>query len=295
MACYHPITGMRTPTGTISFKKAEGYYDRPVKIPCGQCSGCRRERARQWSIRCMNEAQMHKRNSFLTLTYDDEHLPGDESLRVEDWQNFAKRVRHKMGPFRFFHCGEYTDKGRPHYHALVFGHNFHQDRILWKTTKQGHPLYRSAQLEELWNNGFSTIGEVTPQSANYVARYNMKKVTGLNAQAHYTRINKDTGEEYQIKPEYTTMSRRPGIGADWIAKYNTDVYPRDYIVVKGKKQPTIKYYDEWLKANQPAKAADLQLARVKSGRKHAANKTAERLAVREKVQDAKHNLTTRDL
>jgi hypothetical protein len=39
----------------------------------------------------------------------------------------------------------------------------------------------------------------------------MKKVNGSLKQSHYEVIDYDTGEVVDLKPEYTTMSRRPGI------------------------------------------------------------------------------------
>ncbi len=287
---------MRTPDGKVTFKKNEGYYDRPISIACGRCKGCRLERARQWAVRCMHEAQFHDQTSFITLTYDKENLPRGGSLEVEDWKKFAKRLRKNVGPFRYFHCGEYTDDDRPHYHALLFGQNFQEDRTYWKTSKSGFRLDRSPTLEKLWPQGFSTIGELTLESAAYVARYSMKKINGDEAEAHYTRIGQEhEGEITRLKPEYTTMSLKPGIGAGWIAAFNTDIYPADFIVVKGKKQSTTKYYDNYIKEHEPAKAARIHETRVKNGRLHAANRTRERLAVRERVADAKQKLYSRDL
>ena len=95
-------------------------------------------------------------------------------------------------------------------------------------------LYTSAILNELWSFGFSTIGDVTFESAAYVARYVMKKITGDKAESHYQgRV-----------PEYTTMSRRPGIGKPWFEKFGSDVYPADEVVIRGGIvcQPP-KYYD----------------------------------------------------
>ena len=245
----------------------------------------------------MHEAQLHECNSFLTLTYDDEHLPQDGSLVLGDWQNFAKKMRNRIGKFRFYHCGEYgDDNDRPHYHALIFGQNFHQDRTPWKRTARGDQLYRSKALEDLWPQGYSTIGQVTLHSARYVARYAMKKVTGDKAKQHYQRIGiQHAGEITQLKPEYTTMSRNPGIGAGWIDAYNQDVYPDDFLVIEGKQQATTRYYDTWLENNNPAEAEKIKRRRKQDGIKHKANKTHERLKVREKVAQAKASLSRRPI
>ena len=180
MTCFHPIQAYKSTELTkkgkrkIVFKKAEGVPFLELTLPCGQCVGCRLERSRQWAIRCVHEASMHKKNCFITLTFDNQHLPKDGSLDVRDFQLFMKRVRKRFGTnIRFYHCGEYGEKlGRPHYHACLFNFDF-EDKILWKEIN-GQKLYISQSLSELWPFGFSTIGEVTYQSAAYVARYIMK-------------------------------------------------------------------------------------------------------------------------
>lgn len=223
----------------------------------------------------MHEAQMHEHNSFVTLTYDEEHLPKNESLDVEEWKRFAKRLRHAIGPFRFFHCGEYGDTNqRPHYHAAFFGIDFHEDRMLLRR-KRGANLYTSPLLQRAWGAGFVTIGQLTHQSAAYIARYVMKKITGtLAMKVHY-------GDR---KPEYVTMSRRPGIGSAWFEKYHQEVYPADEVVHNGRKFKPPRYYDEKLDENQ--------LMRVKTKRAdQAANfqheRTPERLKVKETVHRAR--------
>jgi hypothetical protein len=135
----------------------------------------------------MHEAKMHPKNCFITLTYNNEHLPSDGSLNYEVFQLFMKRLRKKYGKgIRFYMCGEYGDKlGRPHFHACLFGHDF-ADKKLWKTTDSKSKLYRSAELEKLWPYGFSSVGDVTFESAAYVARYIMKKVSGDASESHYT-------------------------------------------------------------------------------------------------------------
>lgn len=231
----------------------------------------------------VHEAQMHEHNSFVTLTYNEEHLPKNASLDVKAWQRFAKRLRHEIGPFRFFHCGEYGDTNqRPHYHAAFFGIDFHQDRVLLRE-KRGANLYSSPMLERAWGQGFVTIGQLTYQSAAYIARYVMKKITGpLAMKVHY-------GDR---KPEYVTMSRRPGIGSTWYDAFKTDVYPADEVVHNGRKFKPPRYYDE--------KLTPEQLLRVKSQRadkaaKYPAERTYERLKVKETIANERLKQLTRDL
>ena len=154
MPCFHPITayrlaGQKTKDGqrnAITFDPSKAIPFSEFKIPCGQCIGCRLSKSREWAARCVVEAKSHKNNMFLTLTYDDAHLPEDGSLHYEHFQLFMKRMRkYFMSRFgqqlRFFMCGEYGDKlGRPHYHAIIFGVTF-VDKQLW-SIRRGNNLYR---------------------------------------------------------------------------------------------------------------------------------------------------------
>ena len=174
------------------------------------------------------------------------------SLDVTEYQRFMKRLRKRFGKnIRFFHCGEYGDENkRPHYHAIIFGMDF-KDKKLW-TNRDGNKLYTSEALQELWPYGFSTIGEVTFQSAAYVARYIMKKWKGDGAEDHYTRWCPLTGEGTTVEPEYCTMSRMPGIGKTWLEKYKSDVYPHDYVVINNHKVKPPRYYDSLLSEEELA-------------------------------------------
>ena len=179
MPCYHPLT-VRYDGENVFFPRSKGWIPSTAKIinlPCGKCRGCRLEYARQWAVRCHHEATMHKNNSFLTLTFNSENLPEDGSLNVATFQNFMKKVRNhtKIQGLRYFHCGEYGEKkGRPHYHVLLFGYDF-PDKKEHKLSSKKYKLYTSQQLQELWPYGFSYIGNVTFESASYVARYIFKK------------------------------------------------------------------------------------------------------------------------
>lgn len=245
----------------------------------------------------MHEAQMHNNNSFITLTFSPEALEQRDnpwSLDVRDFQLFMKRLRKKFGNgIRFYHCGEYGEKNRrPHYHACIFGFDF-PDKELWKVTKTGCKLYTSKSLEELWPYGFSTIGDVTFESAAYVARYIMKKITGDDAEDHYEWVDEETGEIYPLKPEYNTMSRRPGIGREWIDKYIDDVYPHDYVIVNGKKCKPPTYYDGVLETTRPYEFEEVKFERVDNAEKHIDNNTPDRLKTREACQMARLKMLPR--
>lgn len=301
--CFTPLKAYRGPGGGIVFDSKKGYGDRPLELACGQCRGCRAERARQWAVRCVHEAAMNTRpvgpadvaagavpgsrvsnNCFVTLTYHPSKLPLDLSLDVSHWQKFAKRVRKELGPFRFFHCGEYGEESRrPHYHACIFGLDFHEDRIYLKGNLDKR-LYTSPRLERLWSYGLVSIGNLDYESAAYVARYVAKKMTGPLADGHYLRVDESTGEAWSVRPEYCTMSRRPGLGTSWFDRYMDDVYPADEVIHKGKKHLPPKFYD--------SKLSESELEFYKSKRRAAALRrsaelTPERLRVRENIAERK--------
>lgn len=313
MPCYHPIQGYLETSGDGSRKfKAcpvlQHYFEsgetpriellpnqRALAVPCGRCVGCRLDRSRQWAVRCMHEASLHDDSCFLTLTYDDEHLPHDMSLDVSHFQKFFKRLRKKHGSgIRYFHCGEYGDKyKRPHYHALVFGFDF-VDKSLFQEVDDVR-LYISDDLDSLWGKGFCTLGDVTFESAAYVARYVCKKVTGDEADYHYQYTCPDTGEVYLRAPEYATMSRRPGIGTGWLDSFMDDVYPSDEVIVNGKPCKPPRFYDDKFKAFDPEAFLDIELAREYNAERFESDNTAARLAVKKKIQIARSNQLVRTL
>lgn len=298
MACFSPLTAYRTVDGSVVFSELRRFdiVDSLI-LPCGQCRGCRLERSRQWATRCLHEASLFRENAFVTLTFNDEHLPAGASLDYRPFQLFLKRLRKFFAPLpvRFYMCGEYgSDFQRPHYHACLFGVDF-QDKTLWKKTDSGSKLYRSASLEKLWPFGFSSVGDVNFESAAYVARYIMKKINGDLADDHYRHVDLETGEVTDRRPEFTKMSLKPGIGARWFEKWQSDVYPHDYVVTRGVKCRPPRHYDQLLKKVAPETLEAIKFERVLEGRAHLEDNTPARLADREKVMAARQNLFPRKL
>lgn len=289
MACTRPLNAWFKPGGGLAFKAIDGWTDRHLTIECGQCLSCRIAKQRGWAVRCANEAQLSKANCFLTLTYDEAHIPENRSLRKKDFQDFAKRARKKLGQFRYLHCGEYgAETQRPHYHAIVFGQDFHHDRV--PVSKRGdHIVYLSATVAELWPHGTHELGSVTWDSAQYVARYTLKKVTGKKAEEAYRRITKH-GEAVTVEPEYATMSNRPGIGHNWLIQYLSDVYPDDKVIINGNSYRPPKYYDQLLEKINPEMHERVIANRLKYRHKELRKSTydlADLYRVKEKILDAK--------
>lgn len=284
MTCYHPLTAYRGPHSTVVFNPRYAWRDLPpFKVPCNQCIGCRLNRSRQWAMRCTFEAQMYDDNCFITLTYDNTHLPRDYSLDKSHWQKFMKRLRKYFGEpgIRYFHAGEYGDRlGRPHYHAIVFNLDF-EDKKLWMI-RNGHRLYRSPTLENLWPFGYSTVGTASFESAAYVARYCLKKVTGNLAKEYYSFVDNDTGEVFTRIPEYATMSRRPGIGRAWYDEYRSDVYPLDAVVMRGglKLRPP-RYFDNLYQIEFPEEFKFIKRRRNLAFKEVSDSFTGDKLANRE--------------
>lgn len=286
MVCFHPISGYRRADGALTFKEQESSRGM-MTVACGRCIGCRVARSKMWAARCIHEASLHERNCFITLTYDQDHVPSDMSLNHRHWQLFMKRLRKKYGPnIRFYMCGEYGDKfGRPHFHGILFNFDF-PDKILWKKERET-PLFTSESLQTLWPQGFSTIGAASYESAAYCARYVMKKINGPQAEEHYQYFNEITGEITQRKPEYNLPSNRPGIGYNWFKTYAKELFPDDFIIVKGRKSTVPKYYTDKFKASDPDEFFKVELEREAKQWLARENSTPERLAVREKVLKAR--------
>lgn len=287
MPCFHPNDAYQDGKRRLFFGRVvRGDVYRTLKLPCGQCVGCRLRRSAQWAVRCVHESRMHEFSSYVTLTYDDKYLPYDGSLQYKGehgFQRFMKRVRRRFGNnVRFYMGGEYGDEnGRPHFHAILFG-VFFRDRKFHMYSPSGAPLYTSAELSRLWPFGFVTVGDVTFESAAYVARYVMKKVNGDAAFEHYKRVTSD-GEVIWLKPEFNKMSLKPGIGAPWFEKYGKQVFPRDEVVVGGRKMGVPRYYDQLLDRIDPEGFDYVRIDREIRAMEFQADNTPERLAVREIV------------
>ncbi|QXP07889.1 MAG: replication initiator protein [Arizlama microvirus] len=298
MSCVNPLKAFQCFDKSIVFDEIRKHdIVRSLSLPCGQCVGCRLERSRQWAMRCMHEAQTHQSNCFITLTYDDTHLPSDGSLHYKDFQLFVKRLRKKFrfNRIRYYMAGEYGENfGRPHFHACLFGIDFH-DKKLWKRTPSGALLYRSQDLETLWPFGYSSVGDVNFESAAYVARYIMKKQTGRNAYWHYSYSDLETGEIITKTPEFNKMSLKPGIGADWYEKYKSDVYPHDYVVIRGKKTRPPKAYDKMYKKSNPYEYDELLYNREKNAKLNPDNHDPKRLDAKRQILEQKLSLLKRTL
>lgn len=287
MACYSPITAIDcspdlndwTQPKKLSFHWSVSQFEiakrqgRLLKLPCRHCVGCRLDKSREWANRIVMEQVYYDESWFLTLTYDDEHLPPayptdpstGEILSVhgtlvkKDLQDFLKRLRFNSKQIlRYYAAGEYgTSTFRPHYHILIFG--LHLDDLkLLRDNFQGQPYYTSDFISKCWPFGFHILGRVTWQSAAYVARYTMKKATHGFDKRYY--------EAAAIEPEFQTMSLRPAIGRRYlddhpeIFEYSTFNVSTPY---GGRKMTLPEYFKKVYKEQHPKEAFERSLrARV---------------------------------
>lgn len=238
---------------------------------------------------------MHEQSCFVTLTYDDRHLPVNGSLHYPDVQKFFRRLR-KAFPgvkVRYYVVGEYGgETDRPHYHALLFGIRF-ADLVVHSQSGSGHTLFLSEQLRKLWPLGNHLIGEVTPQSAAYCAGYCTKKITGEHADLHYRRVDPSSGELVKIVPEFSRMSLKPAIGLEWFKKYSRELHVHDGAVIEGQMVKVPRYYDKKTEAQDGETWESLSYKRYLKSLEVRADNTPERLAVREKVAEARMKLNIR--
>lgn len=235
---------------------------------------------------------MHADKCFITLTYSDQFLPARGTLVKSDFQKFMKRLRKEYDDRRisYFMCGEYGELGRPHYHAILFGVDFEDVQVLRRRHK-GKLARTSSILARLWPFGHNSVGQVSVSSCRYVASYCLKKVTGVQADEHYKRVDPETGEVYWLEPEYAAMSLRPAIGQRWFEEYGADVVAYDAVHVEGKQMPSPRYYDRLRKRLDRDELYRRKLERRIKGVLSPDNRP-ERLAVRETV--LKSRLSTFD-
>lgn len=287
MACYHPLAAWREePEGKPTFGLREGDGIEQLRIPCGACLGCTDDKAEEWSVRLQHEAMTWPRSHFITLTYDDDHVPW-YGLDLQHLQLFLKRLRKRdvgisewiggRRPIRYFAAGEYGgNTARPHYHLCLFNADLRE-------RNQNSPI-----LEETWEYGFHTVTPFTPGRARYIARYALKKIP-----SRYIRldppevINPETGEIKKQKQEFAVMSRGKGLGALFFEKYRSDLL-RGYVTDKGgTKRRMPRYYRNKLRED-PAyvEAEKLRIQEYQQGLPLDSD-SEEKRAAREAIHKAK--------
>lgn len=296
MSCYHPMLARKDP-GQSQYKIIGASFDyedekasRPLSqftlIPCGQCVGCRLDKSRSWADRCVLEYDRTKKACFLTLTYDDDHLPlnsfGYPTLLKSDMQTFMKDLRgnkyYDGKEIRFYGSGEYGSSGtqRPHLHLILFGLelcDFTDDGYIgqfhlpeWFVGRSDHklyysgenelhqPYYRCPHLESvIWKKGRCCLTDFSWETCAYVARYVRKKLTG-DLEHVYNDI--------AIQPPFSLMSRRPGIAGYFFSDHpEKDFFEESSLSFRGKNHPLPKYLFDKLEDSDPDRYASVKAKR----------------------------------
>lgn len=286
MSCYHPLKAFQiglNPSGKPKFKicsyavnhvfkNGDSWFASPdapvsfnfpivtdfIEIPCGRCIGCRLEYSRQWANRLMLENSLHDSSYFVTLTYDNEHLPENffadpstglaipnSTLVKRDVQLFLKRLRKAIEPqhIRFFCAGEYGDKSfRPHYHLIIFGLSLPPDDLsFYKRSSHGDIYYNSRLLSKCWTYGYSVVTQVTWETCAYVARYVCKKYTGAEASLY---------DNFNCLPPFSLMSRKPGIAKGYYDTHNINLSD-EIIIAPGRSALVPKYFEKFIEIDNP--------------------------------------------
>lgn len=288
LPCYTPIRAYQDMrTGDLHFKvKAGGYYRnkvRELQLPCGSCIGCKLEKSKMWAVRCMHEARMHEDNHFLTLTYDDSHLPPRAELRPRDITLFMKRLRKRVGKVRYLYAGEYGEEnGRPHYHALLFNCSL---TVSDGFERGSYTAYQSDEIADTWKLGKHEVGELTFESAAYVARYSVKLLMDERKYYEYDHATQKVKKIFE--PPYMRMSRRPGIGQAYYDKYKRDLMAIDGCISRDHHQKLPRFYDNKIKEEFEAEYRKIKFERfVKSLKRGKNDDTVARLADRKKYKEA---------
>lgn len=255
-----------------------------IPIPCGNCIGCRLDYSRDWATRCLLEAEQYKYNYFITLTYDDEHLPigskGNATLVPEDFSNFLKRLRiyykrhFNHDNIRFFGCGEYGDMSlRPHYHIILFNlpipdltpefkyvDPITNKQVITKHCANGVIYYYSDIIHDLWNKGNVVIGECSYQSCAYTARYVVKKLKGKSSEAYAT---------LGVVDPFCRMSRKPGIAFNYYFDNKENIYEYDSLTLAtndgARILPPPRYFNKMYEIENELRYYQVKEARKRKG------------------------------
>lgn len=267
MPCAAPIEAYRATTGgPISFKRPQSHTYQTLQLPCGYCILCREEQSRQWAVRISHESQMHERNCFMTLTYDDDHLPEHGSLNYKHLSLWWRKMRRTIPGVRYYAVGEYGDKSdRPHYHVCVFGEDFRDECYIMR--EGTHKLWCNLIAQNMWEHGRVAIGNLDYTTAQYTAGYMAKK---LVKGKQYVRVDNSSGELIPLVQPRAFMSKHPAIGATWLERYGNQVYAWDQVVVNGRPQKPPRYYDKWL-----AGRSEIALQMIQERRKEKAKPLTE--------------------
>lgn len=248
MQCISPLKaayGRDLTSIVYSPRKATKELD-PFKFECRKCLPCRLNQAREKAVRCWHESKTVDDSIFLTLTYEDEKLESPR-LIYSHIQKFMKDLRNDIQyndpqrKIRAMVTGEYGEENkRPHWHLIIFNYRPQdQPSKPLRTTVLGDRIYRSPLIESIWSRGNTEYGEVTLDSASYVARYAAKKLVHGRDQDH------------DYHPIHKTPHGR-GLGRKWIEQNWEHTFQNGFVVLPNGSPTRIpRYYVDWAKKQMP--------------------------------------------
>lgn len=271
----------------LDYVKQYVHLDQLQEIPCGHCVQCYLKRSRDWGARIMLECKEYKHNYFITLTYDDDHLPKlpdnllgyidykgelfNSQLEIKDFQDFMKRFRKFVKSefdhdgMRIAYCGEYGDlTSRPHFHFVLMNAPDLEPYLQFHRYKNADGerinYYKCPTLDKYWGKGFVDVTNVTFNAAAYVAGYVLKKQYAKDFQAV------DVPEGFALRKQpFFKVSNRPGIARKYFEDHHDEIYDTDEIFIK-KRFSTMKlkpprYYDKLFDILEPERMAAIKESR----------------------------------
>jgi len=278
MSCTNPLTGYQLKeyqgeTSPIIFKRPEllelRHYNK-YGLPCGVCEGCLSQRSMLRGIQIACELKTTIGDSyFLTLTYDDDHIPENYSLYKPHITNTIKAIRNNQRKinyphkFRYEQCGEYGgETSRPHHHMAAFNLEL-TDLVLYSDNGGKYSSYTSEQMQKYWPYGQVVIIPLHLANCLYIAQHSDKKIANTTPNHELRILDPETGEIITDRvPEYSTRSSKPAIGAEWYRQYgHTDLYNTDSIVCDGKEYKIPRFFDKLLKRQNPKLYEEIKQAR----------------------------------
>lgn len=242
------------------------------RIPCGQCIDCRLRYSKEWASRITCESALYENNLFVTLTYDDEHLPRSKvcptlsTLDYRDLQLFLKRFREALrrdfdfSGVRYYAAGEYGDTSqRAHFHICFFNlpYQLMEQLRYYKTSFCGDIYTISDYIQKIWGKGIVVCGDLNFQSAAYVARYVCKKMKGSDKLEELKKLG--------LANQESRMSLKPGIGADYFHLFKDDIYKNDEMFLPAVGRVCVsRYFDKLMDLDNPIFLAELKAKRAVS-------------------------------
>lgn len=179
----------------------------------------------------MHELAMSPLSSFVTLTYDDIHLPKNNSLVKKHLQDFMKRLRRDLAKdertVRYLACGEYgKEKDRPHYHIIFFGLGLSDSDRLFTIKNWKFCDWTNRQILA------NSFGTATVKSIKYICKYVLKNYSG--------DLKKQEYDQFGLEPVFKIQSQ--GLGKTFVDKHHKQIKALGYININGVKYNLPRYY-----------------------------------------------------